>query len=64
MSNNKFTSQTHKKKYKKIGSVAPQLLTCYFIAENGIPEISAEGSNGSYIRKWVVMSIMFYGQHV
>ena len=59
MSNNRFTSQTHKKKYKKIGSVAPQLLTCYFIAENGMPEISAEGHNGSYIRKWVVMSIMF-----
>ena len=51
MSNNKFTSQTHKKNIKKYVR-RTALLTCYFIAENGMPEISAEGRNGSYIRKW------------
>ena len=44
--------------YDAYWSVAPQLLTCYWVAEQGFPQLTSN-NGGAYVRKWVVMSIMF-----
>ena len=49
---------TNKLLYIFIGSVAPQILSCFWIAEQGFPQYDSINS-GVYIRKWIVMAIMF-----